>query len=210
MMWEPFSGPARHVFVRAQQVAQMFGSSTIGTEHMTFALAESDDEVGSVLAGAVDREAMRQLLGAASARPTDEMTFTRGAKQSIELAFESARRLNQNFIGTAHIALGIVASSEPPPLVATTDSAALRAALELAATHEQPPAMAGPPSDKRRPASSWKLVAGDDWRPGIAALLDGLASSAVLGAPGTRVSLTVASPGEPERTWSWVREEKPT
>src|ERR1700692_1968244 len=32
-MWEPFSEGARHAVVRAQQVAQMFGSSTIGTDH---------------------------------------------------------------------------------------------------------------------------------------------------------------------------------
>jgi ATP-dependent Clp protease ATP-binding subunit ClpA len=209
MMWEPFSEPARHVFVRAQEVAQMFGSSTIGTEHMTFALAESDDEVGSALAGAVDRAAMRQLLGAVSASPTDEMTFTRGAKQSIELAFESARRLKQNFIGPAHIALGIVASSDPPPLVATTDSAVLRAALELAAKHEQPPVVVA----KDDPAGSalWRRVIGDaDPFEKATHVLEALAGTKGLDAPGTRISLTVAVPGEPEQTWGWIREERST
>src|ERR1700685_762208 len=102
MTWDPFTEPARRSIVRAQEVAQMFGSSSIGTAHMTFALAESDDEVGSALAAAIDREAMRNLLGGAGAGPADEMTFTRGAKQSIELAFESAHRLKQNLIGPAH------------------------------------------------------------------------------------------------------------
>jgi len=41
-------------------------------------------------------------------------------------------------------------------------------------------------------------------------MLDGLANSAELGAPGTRVSVTIAVPDAQERTWSWVREEKPT
>ncbi len=206
MMWEPFSEPARRIFVRAQEVAQMFGSSTIGTEHMTFALAESDDEVGSALANAVDREAMRLLLGAASASPTDEMTFTRGAKQSIELAFESAHRLKQSFIGTAHLALGIVASSDPPPLVGTVDSAALRAALELAARHESP----GTHLRKRRRASAWKRVAGDDSHPEIPALLEALPSYKEFDVPGTRFSVSIAVPGTEERTWSWVREEETT
>jgi len=206
MMWEPFSEPARRIFVRAQEVAQMFGSSTIGTEHMTFALAESDDEVGSALANAVDREAMRLLLGAASASPTDEMTFTRGAKQSIELAFESAHRLKQSFIGTAHLALGIVASSDPPPLVGTVDSAALRAALELAAKHESP----GTHLRKRHRASAWKRAAGDDSHPEIPALLEALPSYKEFDVPGTRISVSIAVPGTEERTWSWVREEETT
>ena len=208
MTWEPFSEPARRTFVRAQEVAQMFGSSTIGTQHITFALAESDDEVGSALANAVDREAMRQLLGAAGATPTDEMTFTRGAKQSIELAFESAHRLKQSFIGTAHLALGIVASSDPPPLVGTVDSAALRAALELAARHQAP--SVGPRIPERHAASLWKRVAGDDSHPELAAMLDGLPSYKELGVPGTRFSVTIAVPDAQERTWSWVREEEAT
>jgi ATP-dependent Clp protease ATP-binding subunit ClpA len=210
MMWEPFSEPARHIFVRAQEVAQMFGSSTIGTEHMTFALAESDDEVGSALANAVDREAMRQLLGAVSASPTEEMTFTQGAKHSIELAFESARRLKQNFIGTAHIALGIVASSDPPPLVATTDSAVLRAALELAAKHEHPSFESAASKDVSGSAL-WRRVTGDaDPVRNATRVLEALANAEGLDTPGTSISLTIAVPGEPERTWGWVREEGPT
>jgi hypothetical protein len=207
-MREPFSEPARRVIVRAQEVAQMFGSSTIGNEHMTFVLAESDDEVGSALANAVDREAMRALLGAASASPTDEMTFTSGAKQSIELAFECAHRLKQSFIGTAHLALGILASSDPPPLVGPADSAALRAALELAAKHQAP--SAGPAVPERRAASPWKRVAGDDSHPEIAAMLGGLPSYKELGVPGTRFSVTIAVPDAQERTWSWVREGEAT
>lgn len=203
MMWEPFSEPARRSIVRAQEVAQMFGSSSIGTEHMTFALAESDDEVGSALAAAIDREAMRNLLGAAGAGPTDEMTFTRGAKQSIELAFESAHRLKQNFIGTAHLALGIIASPDPPPLVEPTNSLALREALELAATHQQQ--RIGGPVLRRPAASTWKRIAGDVLYPEPAALL-GSERSLGLDVPGSRVTVTIEVPGWQERTWTWVLE----
>jgi ATP-dependent Clp protease ATP-binding subunit ClpA len=207
MTWDPFTEPARRSIVRAQEVAQMFGSSSIGTEHMTFALAESDDEVGSALAAAIDREAMRNLLGGAGAGPADEMTFTRGAKQSIELAFESAHRLKQNFIGTAHLALGIIASRDAPPLVEPTNSSALRAALELAATHEQE--RAGGPVLRRPATSMWKRVAGDDSHPEMAALLGTLPSYQELDVPGTRVSLTIAVPEAEERTWTWLREGGP-
>jgi ATP-dependent Clp protease ATP-binding subunit ClpA len=208
-MWEPFTEGARRSIVRAQEVAQMFGSSSIGTEHLTFALAESDDEVGSALANAVDREAMRRLLGVVNASPTEEMRFGDDAKRSMELAFESARRLNQNFIGTSHLALGIIQSWNPPPLAPSTDSAALRAALELAAKHEQQ-RMIGAPESKHYVKPAWKRVAGDDSHPEMAALLAALWGDNELDVAGTRVTVTVAVPGAEEKMWSWTREPEAT
>ena len=62
--WEPFTGPAKHAMIRAQEVAQMFGSSTIGTEHIAFALAETDDPVGEALTKTIDREELTARLNA--------------------------------------------------------------------------------------------------------------------------------------------------
>src|ERR1700680_2016192 len=128
-MWEPFTEPARRAIVRAQEVAQMFASAFIGTEHIAFALAEHDDEVGRVLANSVDRDELREKLGSARGFPTQEMVFTPGAKHTIEFAFENARRLNHNYIGIAHIALGML-QSEPPPLRPGVDLPGLRAELD--------------------------------------------------------------------------------
>jgi ATP-dependent Clp protease ATP-binding subunit ClpA len=194
-MWEPFTEPARHAIVRAQEVAQMFGSSYIGTEHITFALAERDDAVGEALAKAIDRDAIRELLGAAGATPVAEMVFTSGAKHSIERAFESARRLNHNFIGTAHIALGILGSGDAPPMLGGTDAAALRATLERAADDER--TVAEPPA--------WRQTEGvGDPHPAARALLASVGYFADLRLPGTQVTVTIESPGRPERRWSWT------
>ena len=133
-MWEPFTEPARHSIVRAQEVAQMFGASFIGTEHMTFALAESDDAVGEALATTVDRDALRERLGALSSAPVAEMVFTTGAKHAIERAFEAARRVNHNFIGTAHLVLGILDSGDPPPMLEGIDLAELPSEAERSTT----------------------------------------------------------------------------
>ena len=129
-MWEPLTEPARRTIVRAQEVAQMFGSSSIGSQHITFALAESDDALGELLAQTVDRAAIRERLGGASASPTAEMVFTAAAKESIGLAFENARRLGHHVVGTAHLALGVLRSSEPPPLQGDIDPEQLCASLD--------------------------------------------------------------------------------
>jgi ATP-dependent Clp protease ATP-binding subunit ClpA len=199
-MWEPFSEPARHAIVRAQEVAQMFGSSYIGTEHITFALAERDDAVGEALAKTVDRDAIRERLGAASATPVAEMVFTSGAKHSIERAFENARRLNHNFIGTAHIALGILGSGDAPPMLDGTDVAALRAKLERAADDER--VLAEPPA--------WRQTEGvGDPHPAARALLASVGYFPDLRVAGTQVTVTIESPGGPERRWSWTCADEP-
>ena len=199
-MWEPFTEPARRAVVRSQEVAQMFGAHFIGTEHMTFALAETDDPVGAALAKAVDRDALRKQLGDVSRAPTDEMVFTAGAKRSIELAFENARRLNHNYIGTAHIALGILGTREPPPLLPGEDIGVLRAALDLAAT------TGGRVSASER---AWQRRSpGQDRNPVADAVDHALSFLQDYGKNGTRVSVTVAVPGEAERTWSWVKSNK--
>jgi ATP-dependent Clp protease ATP-binding subunit ClpA len=193
--WEPFSEPARRAVVRAQEVAQMFGAHFIGTEHMVFALAEADDPVGAALSNAVDRDALRALLGNVTSAPVDEMVFTAAAKQSIELAFENARRLNHNYIGTAHLALGIMSSAAPPPLLADHDANSLRLALVLVAPHDRPPAT-------RR---VWKRSDGTE-RHAVSDALDSVLSYLKdVGKDGTQVTLTLAVPGEAERTWTWVK-----
>ncbi len=200
-MWEPFSEPARRAVVRAQEVAQMFGANYIGTEHMVFALAEADNPVGAALTNAVDRDALREQLGMLSRAPTQEMVFTSAAKQSIELAFESARRLNHNFIGAAHLALGILRSVEPPPLLPGHDADSLRTALEEAAMHDAP---ATPVA-----AHGWDRVEGTGPHPVANAVDSALPYIRDIGKPGTRVSVTVAVPGEAERTWTWIKSPSP-
>ena len=115
-MWEPFAEDARRTIVLAQEVAQMFASNFIGSEHITFALADRDDEVGRLLAQSVDRDAIKERLGAAGRAPGPEMMFNREAKRTIELAFVNARRLDHNYIDVAHLALALRAQ-DPIALV---------------------------------------------------------------------------------------------
>jgi ATP-dependent Clp protease ATP-binding subunit ClpA len=203
-MWEPFTEPARRMIVRSQEVAQLFSSPMIGTEHMIFALAETDDEVGAALTKAIDSDALRSKLGAASNPPSHEMVFTSGAKQSIELAFEAARKLKQGFVAPPHLAIGILGSADPPPLLATIDAATLRVALEFAAEHV--PARSEPGPEATTPVP-WEQTAGDSSHPEMETLFRSLPAYRALDVAGTRVTLTITVPGQEARTWTWVREE---
>ena len=196
-MWEPFTEPARRIIVRAQEVAQMFGSRSIGTHHLTFALGEGADDVGRLLAGAIDRDELRAQLGSASSAPVTEMVFTSGAKRAIELAFENARRLGHSYIGEAHLALGILGGIDRPPLIEGTDVDALCAALDEAGKTEE------------TVIGRWKRGAGeDDPHPLAASILRLLQGYSNLTRAGTRVAVSIQLPGEDEKTWTYVREEK--
>lgn len=196
-MWEPFNDPARHAIVRAQEVAQMFASHFIGTEHIAFALAEADDEVGRIMATAIDRNAIRERLGGAASAPTSEMVFTPGAKRTIELAFENARRLDHRYIGEAHLALGVLGSNDRPPLVAGVEVTELRAALDRAGQAEESSTL------------HWKRSAGeDDPHPVAASIVQMLLRYPDLSKTGTAVKVTIQPAGGVERTWSYLREDE--
>jgi ATP-dependent Clp protease ATP-binding subunit ClpA len=195
-LWEPFSEPARESIVRAQQVAQMFSSTFIGTEHMAFALAERDDDVGHLFANSLDRQAIREQLGGVISAPVDEMIFTDGAKNAIEKAFVNARRLKHSYIDVPHVALGLLDSSDPPPLLPDRDAGQLHRELEEVARSGD------------RPHGGWKQLSGSA-HPHTAtnAILTTLFYFPDLRVPGTRVTVTIAPPDAEERTWSWERHE---
>lgn len=197
-LWEPFTGSARHAISRAQGVAQMFASHYIGTEHIAFALAEDDGEVGRIMATAIDRDAIRTLLGGALTAPSAEMVFTPGAKRTIELAFENARRLDHSYIALAHLALGVLGSDDCPPLVDGADVKALRASLDRLGESEE------------AATTHWKRTdAEGDPHPAAASILRTLAAYPDLSPIGTRVNITIQPSAGAERHWTYLRAEEP-
>ena len=175
----------------------MFGCAQIGTEHLAFALAETDDAVGHLLANAIDRDAMRERLGGVSGAPRAEMVFSPGAKHTIEMAFQNARRLGHAYIGTGHLALGVLDSSDPPPLLPGCDVEKLRAGLADAESRVAPS------------QSAWKAEPGSaKSHPATNAMLSTLLMFNDLSRPGTRVSITIAPPDGDERSWAWTYEEQ--
>jgi len=138
-IWEPFSEGSRKALIRAQEVAQRWNTATIDVDHLASALAEGDDAVSQLLRKSLDTRPIQPADASVTAVQQD-MVFPPAVKQTIELAFENARRLNHNNVGfahlrlsSAHLALGILEPSDAPPLRAGADLAELRTALDAIA-----------------------------------------------------------------------------
>lgn len=113
-MWQRFTERARKVVFYAQEEAQRFGEGYVSTEHLLLAVVrESDSTAARVLEGMgvrltrVRNEVEKQLPRGEPYRNQD-MTLTPRAKRVIDLAYDEARSMNNNYIGTEHLLLGLV------------------------------------------------------------------------------------------------------
>jgi len=116
--FEKFSERARKVLSLAQEEAQQFNHSYIGTEHILLGLVrESEGLAARVLnelgvKNAKIRSAVEFIIGKGDKTDSSEIGLTQRAKKVIELAVDEARRLNHNYIGTEHILIGIMKEGE--------------------------------------------------------------------------------------------------
>jgi len=112
--FEKFSERARRVLTLAQEEAQNFNHSYIGTEHILLGLLREDEGVGAkVLANlgvslSKARSAVEFIIGRGEKPSTAEIGLTPRAKRVIELAIDEARHLGHNYIGTEHLLLGLL------------------------------------------------------------------------------------------------------
>ncbi|MBI1332239.1 MAG: ATP-dependent Clp protease ATP-binding subunit [Armatimonadetes bacterium] len=113
-MWQRFTERARKVVFYAQEEAQKFGEGYVSTEHLLLGLVRESDSVAarvleklSVSLNRVRAEVEKQLPRG-DARPNQDMTLTPRAKRVIDLAYDEARNLNNNYIGTEHLLLGLI------------------------------------------------------------------------------------------------------
>ena len=112
--FEKFSERARRVLTLAQEEAQNFNHSYIGTEHILLGLLREDEGVGAkVLANlgvslSKARSAVEFIIGRGDKPSTGEIGLTPRAKRVIELAIDEARHLGHNYIGTEHLLLGLL------------------------------------------------------------------------------------------------------
>jgi len=112
--FEKFSERARRVLTLAQEEAQHFNHTYIGTEHILLGLAREEEGVGAkVLANlgvglSKARSAVEFIIGRGEKPSTSEIGLTPRAKRVIELAIDEARHLGHNYIGTEHLLLGLL------------------------------------------------------------------------------------------------------
>jgi ATP-dependent Clp protease ATP-binding subunit ClpC len=169
--FERFTERAKKVLTLAQQEAERTRLSYIGTEHLLLGLLGEPDGLGArVLASMdVDADRVRAPIEAALAeRPPagaahQVISPTARVKQVIEIAFEEARSMGHNYVGTAHLLLGVIVEGEG---IAATVLADLGVTLDAARAEVERQLQAGFPGEPaprkpRRPVPSLSRQAAD-------------------------------------------------
>ncbi len=116
--FDKFTERARRVLTLAQEEAQRFNHSYIGTEHLLLGLVREGDGVAAKVLGNLGvelnkvRSAVEFIIGRGDRQASGEIGLTPRAKKVIELAVDEARRLQHSYIGTEHLLLGLVREGE--------------------------------------------------------------------------------------------------
>jgi ATP-dependent Clp protease ATP-binding subunit ClpA len=118
--FERFNAASKRVLTLAQGEAERVDTSYIGTEHMLIALArESNTVAGEVLHRLnVELETVRTMVLSYRARAAEQpvavqqIVPTARVKTVIEIAFAEARQMDDRFVGTEHLLLGLVVEGE--------------------------------------------------------------------------------------------------
>jgi ATP-dependent Clp protease ATP-binding subunit ClpC len=117
-MWQRFTERARKVVFFAQEEAGRLGENYVSTEHLLLGLVRENDSVAArildrmgVSLGRIRSEIERQVTRG-DGRLGQDMQLTPRAKRVIDLAYDEARQLNNNYIGTEHLLLGLIREGE--------------------------------------------------------------------------------------------------
>src|SRR5713226_2279298 len=113
-MWQRFTERARRVVFFAQEEAARLGENYVGTEHILLGMVRENDSVAArilerlgVPLGSIRSDIEKQVTRG-HGNLGQHMQLTPRAKRVIDLAYEEARQLNNNYIGTEHLLLGLI------------------------------------------------------------------------------------------------------
>lgn len=114
-MFDRFTDRARKVLKLARQEAERLNHDYIGTEHLLLGLAAEGSGVASNALYSLGadlmsvRIAVERIVSPGLARSTKEQyPFTPQAKSAIDCALEEASSLQQDYVGTEHLLLGLL------------------------------------------------------------------------------------------------------
>ena len=119
-MWQRFTQRARRVIFFAQEEAGKRGESHVSTEHILLGLMRPEEEDSTAVSVLKRLNVPVQVIRAELDREVPkvdgklggDMQLTPRAKRVIDLAYDSARDLNNDYIGTEHLLLGMVREGE--------------------------------------------------------------------------------------------------
>lgn len=126
-MFERFTSCARQVIVLAQGEARTLRQDHVGPHHLLLGiLTAAGATAGVALASlGVEADAVRRVTAATFGRGEDEpsghIRFSEDGKKVLERSLRESLALNHTYIGTEHIALGLISdpSAETADVLAT-------------------------------------------------------------------------------------------
>jgi ATP-dependent Clp protease ATP-binding subunit ClpA len=113
-MWQRFTERARKVVFFAQEAAAAVGENYVGSEHLLLGLLREPDIVaGRIISRlgldplAMDQD-LRRRVAHGDGHLGNDMQLTPRAKRVIDYAYDESRQLDNNYIGTEHLLLGLI------------------------------------------------------------------------------------------------------
>ena len=116
--FQKFTERARKVMSLAQEEAQRFNHTYIGTEHILLGLVREGDGIAAKVLMSLGvelskvRDTVEAIIGRGDRVVRGDIGLTPRAKKVIELAVDEARRVNHHYIGTEHLLLGLIREGE--------------------------------------------------------------------------------------------------
>lgn len=113
-MWQRLTDEARRAVFYTNEEAQNAGNGLVETEHLLVGILQEDEFRAAVILAGMGvsaerlREDVKRRLPPAAPEPREDMTLTARCRRTLDLAFEEARQLGHEHIGTEHLLLGIV------------------------------------------------------------------------------------------------------
>ncbi len=117
-MWPPFTERTRRSIFLAKEEAARLGENDVEAEHLLLALIRENDSVAARLLERMGvnltdiRRVTERQVSPGDGGADQKMQLTPRAKRVIDLAYEEARTLNSNYIGTEHLLIGLIRESE--------------------------------------------------------------------------------------------------
>lgn len=117
IMWQRFTEHSRKTIYYAQEEAQRFGEKHLSPEHLLLALLRKENVAGALLVKLGTspqrvRDEITQAMTKTGSYEGSEMALTPESKRVIDLAYQEARQLGNEYIGTEHLLLGLIAERQ--------------------------------------------------------------------------------------------------
>lgn len=112
-MWKQLTQKARKTVFLAQEEAGRLGYNHVGSEHLLLALIDQEDCIATTILErlGIDLGTIRITLMGQVSRGREAlgegMQLTEEAKEAIDLAFDEGKRMNDEWIGTEHLLIGL-------------------------------------------------------------------------------------------------------